>query len=435
MNRHPAFALDARPGDRVRYLAGRMERAIEGVVHRAMERRPLLTRCDFRSQLGSLPVTAKHTRALHPPLIYLPALSWNQRYQRPQQLARAFASLGVPTLYLDSFRCGRLSPTAWVARQSSNLWRLEVKIAPRLDPFCDELGDSKAASVAKQIADTVRERPGFVLVQLPFWLPVALALKDRLGTPFVYDCADLHTAWPGIDVDRIAALERHVIAAADRITVTSLALQDHVRAQGREATIVANGAWVEDFVFPSGTPSRRVRLGYVGALREWVDIDTIREAARLRPDWDFVIAGRRETAAVDELNRLPNVELMGEIPYHSVAEFLSRLDAALIPFRDEPLTRAVDPVKLYEALAAGLPVLARRLPGVERWREPYMYLWTSAPELVTQAETAIRSSNAAIEWARRSIAERNTWSDRASSILSLVQGLGTSPRDERGECA
>ena len=99
------------------------------------------------------------------------------------------------------------------------------------------------------------------------------------------------------------------------------------------------------------------------------------------PGWRFRLAGQVEDPEVAALSGLPNLETVGEIPFADVPRFLAGLDVALVPFRDLPLTRAVDPVKLYEALAMGLPVVARRLPETERWAEPLVYLYDDPAEL------------------------------------------------------
>ena len=112
-------------------------------------------------------------------------------------------------------------------------------------------------------------------------------------------------------------------------------------------------------------------------------------AARAFPDWRFRLAGKVEDPEVAALAGLPNLETVGEIPFADVAGFLAGLDVALVPFRDLPLTRAVDPVKLYEALAMGLPVVARRLPETERWAEPLVYLYDGPDDFVRQVRRAI----------------------------------------------
>ena len=111
---------------------------------------------------------------------------------------------------------------------------------------------------------------------------------------------------------------------------------------------------------------------------------------------------------------------MGEIPFADVPSFLAGLDVALVPFRDLPLTRAVDPVKLYEALAMGLPVVARRLPETERWAEPLVYLYDDPAGFVRQVRRAVEEQSPELARERRRVAEGESWDRRADGLLRAV---------------
>ena len=131
-----------------------------------------------------------------------------------------------------------------------------------------------------------------------------------------------------------------------------------------------------------------------------------------------------EDPEVAALAGRPNLETVGEIPFADVPSFLAGLDVALVPFRDLPLTRAVDPVKLYEALAMGLPVVARRLPETERWAEPLVYLYDDPAGFVRQVRRAVEQQSPELARERRRVAEGESWDRRADALLRAVGGLG-----------
>ena len=164
-------------------------------------------------------------------------------------------------------------------------------------------------------------------------------------------------------------------------------------------------------------------IGYVGALGPWFDVEALEAAARAFPGWRFRLAGQVEDAEVAALSGFPNLETVGEIPFADVPHFLSGLDAALVPFRDLPLTRAVDPVKLYEALAMGLPVVARRLPETERWAEPLVYLYDDPESFVRQVRRALAERSPELAAERRRVAEGESWDRRAAELLGRVGAL------------
>ena len=72
------------------------------------------------------------------------------------------------------------------------------------------------------------------------------------------------------------------------------------------------------------------------------------------------------TADLHRLSRLENVDLIGEVPYGQVPKWLSRFDVTILPFRRNALTEATNPVKLYEILAAGKPLVSVPLPEMVR---------------------------------------------------------------------
>ena len=104
------------------------------------------------------------------------------------------------------------------------------------------------------------------------------------------------------------------------------------------------------------------RIGYYGAIAEWFDGGLVAELAGLRPAWRFELIGSTLAGNVRPLEDLPNVRLLGERPYGELPRWIGKWDAFIIPFKRVLLTEATNPVKVYEMLATGKPVVAVRLP-------------------------------------------------------------------------
>jgi glycosyltransferase involved in cell wall biosynthesis len=108
---------------------------------------------------------------------------------------------------------------------------------------------------------------------------------------------------------------------------------------------------------PGATP----RIGYLGAIAPWFDFDLLFDLARSRPSWEFALVGPVLAGAGPALARLSamsNVKVHPAVPHDEVPHVLAGFDVGLIPFRRTTLTAAVNPNKLYEYLATGLPVVA-----------------------------------------------------------------------------
>jgi glycosyltransferase involved in cell wall biosynthesis len=328
-------------------------------------------------------------------------------------------------LYVDGFLRSRVFPSRLLSQVQEGVHVLRVRVPGRPDPYRAVLSGTAASEVAGTIAAGLSGRPALVLVQLPFWAALGRELSRQLGCPLVYDRIDLHAGFPGVPPE-IEAVETELIRVADLVSATAGALAERPRELGARVLFLPNAADLATFSPQLRDEARpaAAQIGYVGALGPWFDSAALRHAARAFPGWRFRLAGRVEAPEVAALSDLPNVELAGEIPFREVPGFLAGLDVALVPFRDLPLTRAVDPVKLYEALAMGLPVVARRLPETERWSEPLVYLYESPEDFVRQVHRAVEEDSPERRAERCRAAQSESWERRAEELLSALRSFG-----------
>jgi glycosyltransferase involved in cell wall biosynthesis len=277
-------------------------------------------------------------------VVILPALPWRFRRQRPQQLARALAEVGRHVLYVDASIRTSVAPPPRLRQDDRGVEILSVRIPGRPDPYRSLLSPPQAAYMADLLEAGLRRRPDFVLAQLPFWAPLGVLLSERLGVPLVYDRMDRHSEFP--DAPPVLDEGEAILTARAHHVVASSAGLCETGPGAKPCHVIPNGVVLEDFVGrrPPHRPGKRPVAGYVGALGPWFDSEALAGAARELRDWTFRLAGKVEDEEVRALARLPNVSLVGEIPYASVPDFLGRIDVALVPFRDTALTRAVDAV-------------------------------------------------------------------------------------------
>jgi glycosyltransferase involved in cell wall biosynthesis len=421
------FSYPARLHDRVLTAAGEVEERARAAVRylraggrlgaAALSGRYEHAEVAMRALTGDAPTG--------PPILYLPAVSWSYRFQRPQHLALALARAGHPVLYVDGFVRSHLLLRRHVSYSHGGLHVLRIRIPGRPDPYREPLGRDVAARLAETILDGLRhERPLMVLAQLPFWAELGRELARRLGIPLVYDRIDLHVGFPGVPAG-VEAVEARLIHEADLVCATAGLLAERPREVSPRVLLLPNGVDLGAFPAPPAVCPSAIKgvIGYVGALGPWFDAEAVEAAARALPGWRFRLAGQVEDPEVAALAGIPNLETVGEIPFCDVPGFLAGLDVALVPFRDLPLTRAVDPVKLYEALAMGLPVVARRLPETERWAEPLVYLYDDPEGFVRQLRRAVAEASPEIARERRRVAEGESWDRRAGALLESVRAL------------
>jgi len=167
---------------------------------------------------------------------------------------------------------------------------------------------------------------------------------------------------------------------ADRVSVTSEPLAALARAGGaRDPRVIGNG--VEAARFRTAAPAADLPgdpgapiLGYVGSLHSWFDLPLVTALARARRDARVVLVGPAPPVTRDEIERArkdaPNLFWLGARPYAEVPSLVRAFRVGLIPFRRTPLTEAVNPVKLYEYAAAGVPCVTTRFTDeVDAWGE------------------------------------------------------------------
>ena len=158
-------------------------------------------------------------------------------------------------------------------------------------------------------------------------------------------------------------------------------------------------------------------VGYFGALADWFDYDLMFEVAQARPQYSFVLIGgyeteqTRETNHVSRLSGLPNVHFLGHQAYSELPSYLAHFDACIIPFRVNDLTRMFDPVKLYEYLSQGKPVVATDMAEL-KYCSNLIYIADDSQDFAHKLDLALSEDDANLSLKRRSFAEANNWTQR-----------------------
>jgi glycosyltransferase involved in cell wall biosynthesis len=185
----------------------------------------------------------------------------------------------------------------------------------------------------------------------------------------IYDCMD---AWEFFaNASRLVKdNELRLCQQADRIWVVSKALEAKLRpAFGEKVWYVPNGVHVDHFrpavVVRRNRKSHRRTAIYVGYIAEWFDAALLGAVASRLSQWEFKLVGPVSIPAeyAGHLAR-PNIELVGVKRYQELPQLMGEADVGIIPFLINDLINATNPIKLYEYLAAGLPVVSTPMPEV-----------------------------------------------------------------------
>ena len=360
-------------------------------------------------------------------IICLPIIDWDFRFQRPQQLLKQFALDGHRVFYI----CTRFDPsgaTALAKELEKSVYDVRLPGPAHVNCYREEIGQrllDHFVTSLEHFRDEYGLEEAICLVQLPFWAPLALELRRRWGWRIVYDCMDEHAGFSTTNSTMLNH-EGALIAGSDLVLATSRALYKKACDRARRTILLPNAADFEHFSSRSAdqplsdmpTPI----VGYYGAISEWFDVEMIRNAAVARPDWQFVLIGDTFGANLSSLKSLANIHLMGERPYASLPGYLHQFDVACIPFLRNRLTEATNPVKFYEYLSAGKPVVATDLPELEPYAD-YFYPVRSSADFVPQVEAALKEDSPARIQTRMEFARNNTWRQRHETLKSSIREL------------
>ena len=231
------------------------------------------------------------------------------------------------------------------------------------------------SAALEEVASAYGVREAVSIVNFPRWEPVVTDARKRFGWNIVYDCLDDQPAFADLFKTQLSNYEQRLIDTASVVTVSGFVLRDHLRRQ-RDVVLLPNGADFE--LFSSHTPIHPLAslakpvVGFFGSFADWLDTELIRAAALRFPDWSFVFIGWMTFSNADAAERwaqatnLPNVHVIPQVPPATLVTYLTDFDVCTMPFRDIPVTRAMNAVKLYEYLAAGKHVVTRDLPEIRR---------------------------------------------------------------------
>lgn len=325
--------------------------------------------------------------------------------QRPTQLALELARLGVAVVF---------AYWRWDTSESCPQDRLQQNIIQV--PIDVIVGQAGAVST---LFDGL-SRTLLIAFPHPSFFEL-LARANAAGWNTVYDVLDdweqFHDVGQAVWWD--AEFEEHVTRSVDVVTAINQPLADLVgRPAGRQVHVVPNGLRPGiDKVLEHRTLERgELTIGYFGHLTPaWFDWELLAEAARSEPTWRWYVIGY---GGVPSTALPANVVLLGRKPQNALSGYAANWDVGIVPFRRTRLAECADPIKVYEYLAMGLPVVVTGVhppPGSEQ-----LVLRTDdATSFVAALRQAATGSDDVSS--RRQFAADSAWSRRATTLLELAE--------------
>ena len=262
-------------------------------------------------------------------------------------------------------------------------------------------------------------------------------LVGRFGEQVaVYHCIDDFAAagYPLTSREAVTRLEAAQCRRVGLILARSQPLAEAKRCLNPNTVFLPGGvdpAWFDPARVGPPPPALaalpRPRVGLVGTLDDRLDVGLLERCARALPEATFVLVGplRRHRADLSRLAALPNLRLLPPCAHGEVPAVTAALDVCLIPYRVNPYTEALSPIKLHECLALGKPVVATDLPYV-RLEAAHVRIARTPEAFCAALREALAQPPSEAERARwRAAALARSWAAQVDEIERLLAPLLT----------
>ena len=340
-------------------------------------------------------------------VIFLLNIEWYVHlFQRPQQLAQAFARLGY-TVIFDNSNQGK---PGWEEIES----RLFLYNGP---------------------PEVLHLLPDPLVWALTYNWERAAAFPE--GTRTLYDWIDELDVFDGHDLDKLHRLHDLALSGAAMTSASARSLLQKASEQRPNTLYLPNAVEFEHFAnWEVSSPAHpalqrflqegRPIVGYYGAIARWMDYDLLTEVAQRRQDWSFLLIGPAYDQSTKNrpLFSLPNVEWVMAQPYlQNTPRWLQSFDVAMIPFVVNEITVSTSPLKLFEYFARGKRWCAARCPKWWLFRRCIPYC---DAEGMSQAldQALADSKDAEIRNRLRQRGEENSWLARARTVAERLEQGG-----------
>jgi glycosyltransferase involved in cell wall biosynthesis len=366
-------------------------------------------------------------------------MPWGFLWQRPQHIAARLADRGFDVIYFHSpldFKPSTLikllkERNFWISKRVNTNLRVVNLFVPPFRGKLRCLMEKFGLLFFKLYIRCFDMKPAVAIFYHPMDFFIANFLES-VNARILYDCVDDYSAFPGVgEPYKILQAELQLIRKASFIIVVSKKLFDRISKVNSNCILVPNGADFEHFnsvidlyeLPPEISGLKHPIIGFIGAVWDWIDVDLICKLAELHPEYSILLVGPVYFGR-EKLLKHSNIYAVGHRQYRVLPRYLACMDVCLIPFKINRLTLASNPIKLYEYLAAGKPVVSTALPEVCENASGLVYIARDAEDFIRKVEEAVKeaeSPNKELIMRRIKFAKENSWEKRIETIEKLLR--------------
>jgi O-antigen biosynthesis protein len=364
-------------------------------------------------------------------IIVFSSIPWGFLWQRPQHVTSNLARKGHNVIYFEN--PVYLNSAASIQERLKKKSFLDIKkINPNLTvitlyapPF-----QGKLASVNSQYTKLYFE---YALKKLGFKADVALIYSldfvpllktlNSMKVKVAFDFVDDLLSFPAYAFTKFEQMQTELLRTSSVVFATSEILCKTSSAYNKRSVYLPNAMDFNHFN-PAKTKQANPELsglshpliGYIGAFSNWVDDEIVCKLAQKHPEYSIVLIGPIYSGK-EKFMKYPNITMLGTKPYTELPSYLSNMDVCLIPFKINSITLAANPIKMYEYLAAGKPVVSTNLPEVQNNASGVVYIGENQDDFIGKVEQAVNErKDEEIIQKRMDFARENSWESRVNEM-------------------
>ncbi|MDD3852221.1 MAG: glycosyltransferase [Syntrophomonadaceae bacterium] len=331
------------------------------------------------------------------PILYPPTLDFNYLVQRPQQLMKSFAELGLP-VYWENRPSPHNSQIAGISEITPNFF-LFNNVDSR--PFLENIHPVVYYSATAQVDEIKKYNPSLV----------------------VFDSVDE----PSDEFESWRPYYHRAVSSADLVITTSSKLHSMALALNPYSYMVPNGCDYEYFsrasrgALPVPEDIAAIPgpiIGYIGVVATWLDFELIDHLAQAYPNCNIVIIGPLYN--VTDVPRRSNIHYLGFKPYEQLAAYAQAFSVGIIPFKLSSMVESVNPIKMWEYMATGIPIVSTNLPETEKYRD-IVHVSVTYEDFISNIQRALYDDTDDLRSKRLAVAAENSWISRARQIIALME--------------
>lgn len=257
-------------------------------------------------------------------------------------------------------------------------------------------------------------------------------LDSRL---LIYHCVDELSANPLIP-DEIRQIEKKLLIRADAVFVTSKNLFNRKHKYNQNTYYFPN---VTDFKHFNSAYRKKISIpkelndlkkpivGFIGAVSDYkLDFELLKFISKELPDISVVIIGPlgegEKSVDMNKILSAANLYYLGPKPYEILPKYLSSFDVCLLPNKINEYTINMFPMKFFDYLAAGKPIVSTNLPSLREFKE-YFYLSSTREEFIRNIKTALKENDSNRVKKRIKLASQYNWENRIEEVSEIIKNI------------